>query len=75
MHTRETPVASTAPVGGSGDARRQLCPCVNATAMHVGGCLFAAAMIGGAVYGFVGAIVGAAFGVFVGTAAAMSKNS
>lgn len=53
---------------------RPVCPCLNVTAIHLGGCFFAATMLGAAVYGVWGALVGACLGLLIGAFAAFSKN-
>jgi len=53
---------------------RPLCPCLSVTAMHLGGCFFAATTIGAAVHGIWGAVVGACLGLLIGAFAAFSKD-
>lgn len=44
-------------------------PSLNNTAIHLGGCFFAATMIGAAVTGIWGAVVGACVGLIIGALA------
>jgi hypothetical protein len=53
----------------------QICPCMDVKAIHIGGCLFSATLIGAAFAGYAGAAVGAAFGLVVGLAAVSSMKS
>lgn len=53
---------------------RAACPCLSIAALHLGGCFFAATMLGAAVHGVWGAVVGACLGLFIGTFAAYSKD-
>lgn len=58
----------------AGQAGKRLCPCLNSTAVHIGGCLFAGTAAGNILGGLWGAVAGAVFGLLVGTAAVMSNK-
>lgn len=45
---------------------------MNQKAIHIGGCIWGATMLGAAFAGYAGAAVGAAFGLLVGLAAVRS---
>ena len=51
-----------------------ICPCLSNAAVHLGGCFFAATMLGAAVRGIWGAVVGACLGLLFGVVAVFSKD-
>lgn len=77
-HGKKSPVQTvigTLCSGSMSATASRICPCFSTRMIHIAACLFGATMTGAAIYGVVGAVVGACAGVVIGAGVTISKSS